>query len=326
MRRVIKPNHAPNKLPVDRLDRALGQTRSRIDASKVDLGAAMAIILEAGLDAVGPNGERVIDRAVSMLCAPLVRWLIDQGCDIASSGSDGDTPLHAALYWKQLEIVNVLLAAGAPIEAAGRNGYTPLTRAFVNCFCDPTPFARALLERGAIVTDHVRTLGDQWNPTAFSNLLRDFGISHEAAPNPEPAPTVASAIGRIGVPPGPWKRQFEALWKMLVPSRGAATTLQGEVIRLSGKLTREAYGNGNINWNPTLAKAWQFIGATLVQDETLSPAQQRLLTRSLAEIIENHHSPDVSGDGSPYYLVQEMVVQWVVAHHEPIAFAAHVAY
>ncbi len=167
----MQATSANKPLHVD-LDRALGRTRSRL--STADLAAAKAIILEVGLDAAAPNGTRVIERAVTMASATLVRWLIQQGCDIAAPGPDGDTPLHAALYWKRLEIVKLLLDAGAPIEAEGKHGYTPLTLAFVNCFCDPEPFARALLDRGAIVTDHVRALGDEWDARAFAQLVVSY--------------------------------------------------------------------------------------------------------------------------------------------------------
>ena len=35
-------------------------------------------------------------------------------------------------------------------------------------------------------------------------------------------------------------------------------------------------------------------------------------------IIRDHDDPDVSGEGSPYYLLTERAVAWVLAHPKPI--------
>jgi len=289
----------------------------------VDLPAAKAIILKAGLDAVTEGGDRVIDRAVRMLCAPLVKWLIDQGCDVASLDRSGDTPLHQALYWMDLDVVKVLLAAGAPLETPGAFGDTPLAYVFANCHSDPTPYIRVMLEHGAVVTARVLELGYEWDPQAFAALLDEFHVEHGPPPPPkppEPERAMPPPVGRIEVADGSWKKQFDALWDLLVPSRGAAATLQGEVIRLAGKLTREAYDNGNINWNPTIRKGWRFVATTLAGDDVLSAADKTSVTNAVDTIVRDHRWPDVSGDGSPCYIVQELTVRWVLAHPEPIAF------
>jgi hypothetical protein len=44
-----------------------------------------------------------------------------------------------------------------------------------------------------------------------------------------------------------WKREHARLWKATVPAQGQAATLQGELIRITGKLTDQAYRNGNCN-------------------------------------------------------------------------------
>ena len=45
-----------------------------------------------------------------------------------------------------------------------------------------------------------------------------------------------------------WWEEQPRLWKELVPRSGQAGTIQGELIRCTGKLTDEAYRNGNVNW------------------------------------------------------------------------------
>src|SRR5262249_25453552 len=104
------------------------------------------------------------------------------------------------------------------------------------------------------------------------------------------------------------------LWDELVPPSGPAATVQGEVIRIVGKLTREAYTNGNINWIPTGTLLWRFVAHTLDDPETFSADERAQIMEWVRTIIRDRHCPDVSGQGSPYYLVTEKAVAWVLAH------------
>jgi hypothetical protein len=44
-----------------------------------------------------------------------------------------------------------------------------------------------------------------------------------------------------------WEERYQELWKLLVPSSGAAATAQGEVIRISGRISDELERNGGAN-------------------------------------------------------------------------------
>jgi hypothetical protein len=57
-----------------------------------------------------------------------------------------------------------------------------------------------------------------------------------------------------------WEKEQTRLWNSLVPASRPAETLQGELIRLAGKLTNQAYRNGNMNWDENYPKSWGFIG------------------------------------------------------------------
>ncbi len=48
---------------------------------------------------------------------------------------------------------------------------------------------------------------------------------------------------------GQYQNEYDTLWQSLVPKSGSADTLQGELIRLIGRLASEYYRNGNTNWN-----------------------------------------------------------------------------
>ena len=46
---------------------------------------------------------------------------------------------------------------------------------------------------------------------------------------------------------GKYQKQFDFLFKKLVPSKGNATTIAGEVLRAANKLYYERFNNGNMN-------------------------------------------------------------------------------
>ena len=60
-----------------------------------------------------------------------------------------------------------------------------------------------------------------------------------------------------------WKTEQTRLWESLVPSEGQADTLQGELIRVAGKLTDQAFRNGNMNWDAEHEKLWRFVFAAI---------------------------------------------------------------
>ncbi|MBR1939252.1 hypothetical protein IJ847_00790 [Candidatus Saccharibacteria bacterium] len=69
---------------------------------------------------------------------------------------------------------------------------------------------------------------------------------------------------RISVNSKRWQTQHDELWDLLAPSKGRAKTVQGEVIRISGRISYELLDNGGINWDKDyelmlqeLPKLWQ---------------------------------------------------------------------
>lgn len=115
-----------------------------------------------------------------------------------------------------------------------------------------------------------------------------------------------------------WWEEQPRLWNELVPRSGQAATVQGELIRCTGKLSDEAYRNGNINWGPGHERMLGFVGDTLTDFQTFTPDEIARATKAVAEIHANVDRPDVSGHGSPHYLLTEMAVRWCLANPEPI--------
>jgi hypothetical protein len=114
-----------------------------------------------------------------------------------------------------------------------------------------------------------------------------------------------------------WTEELERLWEELVPKSGQADTVQGELIRCIGKLTDEAYRNGNLNWDTNHELMCKFIGTILDDEKVFSQEERGAIRKAVADIIEEHEDPDVSGDGSPHYLLGEMAVRWCLANTAP---------
>ncbi len=127
-------------------------------------------------------------------------------------------------------------------------------------------------------------------------------------------------FGKRKQKPYNWKQEHQRLWEAHVPSSGAADTLQGELIRICGKLVDQAYRNGNCNWNEDHETMWRFVGEQITSDSTFEEDTKLEIRGIIEEIIRDEACPDLSGDGSTYYRVNEKAVDWCIAHPDPIQF------
>lgn len=131
-------------------------------------------------------------------------------------------------------------------------------------------------------------------------ITEKMAKGYKEVPEQEPASTPQPAKR-----PYNWKKEHDRLWRALVPAQGQAATLQGELIRIAGKLTDQAYRNGNCNWDADHERMWRFVGERLDDPETYPDSERKLIRGKIREIIRDHDTPDLSGDGSCYYLIME---------------------
>lgn len=184
--------------------------------------------------------------------------------------------------------------------------------------------AKLLIDAGAVVTvemrEQVERIGknfefhrEAFNPdyleetqAGLTELNRLFGV---AAAAPRQRHDGASAIT---APVGKWHEQHQALWELLVPSQGAAATVQGEVIRLTGKIAHEILGNGSPNWDGDFKAMLAAIPVHLGSGTPLPPSELRE-AQSLAQALR-------SGDGNDKQLdrLSELAVSWVASNPGPI--------
>ena len=112
-------------------------------------------------------------------------------------------------------------------------------------------------------------------------------------------------------------RYFEearTIWSTLVPARGRADTVQGELLRAVEKLRDEAVRNGNVNWNASHAALATFVDETLTSSNAFDSG-------ALAEIHSNIKRALVAeypaGDDL-YDQLADRVVEWCRANPAPV--------
>lgn len=252
--------------------------------------------------------------------------LLALGADVHAGEGGRGTALHAAAGAGHAENARLLLAGGARVDALDAAGATPLETALLRCsnakLVEAASLAGVLLEAGARVTPRAR------ERVAAIGSAFEF---HRPGFNPDLVEAASAALERLyalfGVPPAPrramhdgiapiaataarWQDRHDELWALLVPSAGPAGTVQGEVVRISGRLAHEIHGNGGVNWDAqfrAMAKAWlAHVGSGLA----LPPAETRDATAVCAGL---------SSRGGDTERVRELAVAWVDLNPVPIA-------
>jgi hypothetical protein len=153
---------------------------------------------------------------------------------------------------------------------------------------------------------------------------------HRAGFNPESVNATSEALDRLyrlfDVPPAPrrvmddgkspivararrWEDQHEELWRRLVPSSGPAATVQGEMIRISGRLHIEIEENGAVNWDADYRK---MVDAFLEHAHSGQPLDETDLEAARTASIEAR-----AGRGGAAELCRLATV-WVALNPEPL--------
>jgi hypothetical protein len=122
----------------------------------------------------------------------------------------------------------------------------------------------------------------------------------------------------------PWRSEFNRLWKELVPPQGQAKTVQGELIRAAGRLSDEAYRNGNINFGTGHKILCEYIRLNLEDPTIFSTDEIEEIDRCINEILDAEH-PDLRGSASCHYRLAEKVVKWCESKPDPISHQLNTA-
>lgn len=127
---------------------------------------------------------------------------------------------------------------------------------------------------------------------------------------------------------GRYQKEAQQLWASLVPQSGQADTVQGELVRVIGRLASEEYRNGNGNWDRGFRMYTNFLAKHL-PDEAVFDAEQ------LTQIKEDIQQIRYYGSRSPHVRevtptvpyakgedafdrLTDRVVEWCQHYTEPI--------
>jgi hypothetical protein len=251
--------------------------------------------------------------------------LLDLGADVNSASASIGTPLHAAAGSYNVQNARLLLDRGAKVNAPNKEGLTPLELALRQCsninLEDMVSLAENLLAAGASRTtkmkEFVEEIGKRFefhrsgfNPAmvdaasaALDRLYEIFEVS------PVPRRMIHDGTSPIVAKGSSWQQQHQMLWELLVPSKGPAATVQGEVIRISGRIANELDGNGGINWDADFRKMADAFLGYLRTGNALSASDLSIAANLVEELKRK------SGDTGR---IAQLAVAWVVQNPMPM--------
>jgi hypothetical protein len=256
-----------------------------------------------------------------------IAMLLELGADVHAGSLRAGTPLHSAAGGKHAEHARQLLARGARVDARDAEGVTPLEVALSSCtnaeLHRMPSFVRVLLEAGATRTPAMREFVKRLGKT-FELHREGFnaeGVEEASAAldflyatfevTPVPRRRVHDGTAPIVVQARTWQEQHAELWELLVPSSGPARTVQGEIIRISGRISDEWERNGGINWDRDYEGMARALAGHLRRGTPLGAAEIAevdALVRGLAQR---------DGEGNDRLAV--LAVAWVLQNPQPMA-------
>ena len=254
-----------------------------------------------------------------------VALLLEKGADIEAQDKYKNTPLHFAEY--NAEAAQLLIEKGADIKAKDNMGHNVMERMLAR-------LSNGYLVKAAKAAEVYLKAGLKPNKFAKEQVTRvgeDFEF-HRNNFNPEYLEETDTGLQQLytlfGVPPVPrriqhdgqssiiltgdtWEKRYMQAWDSLVPSSGSATTVQGEVVRIAGRVNDELLRNAMGNWDKEYRKMLTAMSGYLQQGNALSESE-------LAEVadIQKHILED---DGTGSQRLCELATAWVVQNPEPIA-------
>jgi ankyrin repeat protein len=256
--------------------------------------------------------------------------LLELGANVKATDNYGDTPLHfAAGSSFNVSSVKKLIEYGADTNAFNANKQTPLEKALSRAnnidIVNLVEISKILLQYTNEITqkmkDAVTRLGEDFEfhrenfnkeylhetDKALNNLYEIYGVL------PVKRRIMHDSTSPILVNGTTWQNQFEELWDFLIPSSGNAKTVQGEVIRIAGKVRDEIYRNGGGNWDIDFKKMLDAFLVYLNSDNTLSIDE---IEKAKLLVKDIRKSGDAETDELNFLC--ELATKWVLINPTPV--------
>lgn len=257
-----------------------------------------------------------------------VQLLIDLGANIEARNHMGQTPLFSAIRYFKVKNVKILLEAGAKVDIKNDFKETPLLFALKTCRNADIPslvsIVELLLKHGAKKTNAMKEVVEkigtdfEWFREAMNEdfiqevepslykLYQIFDVK------PVEKRKHYDGHSPIKVQSQHWQDQHQELWELLVPANGAATTIQGEVIRITGRLSHEILDNGRMNWDKDYQKMTKTLKDYLNLGNQLDVLQLQEIDQILLQILKDQAFE------KELARLSELCVKWVLMNTQPI--------
>lgn len=251
--------------------------------------------------------------------------LIQLGANIDVKNKAGNTPLHSATMYQNVPNSEVLLSSGSDMNAKNEYDLTPLEYSLQRCGNIDIPrmveltelFVRYGVEVTPKMQELVTAIGEKFEfmregfnkdsvaeySEALNNLYRLYGVTPVATRLLHDGQSPIEIVGDT------WEQQYSYLWDYLIPPTGAALTVQGEVIRIAGRITDELLRNGGGNWDRAYR---QMCDAYLKHVASLNPLEENEIS-ALTELVCDI---DLLMDETSQ--LQQFAVKWVSKNTQPI--------
>ncbi|MFD2921564.1 ankyrin repeat domain-containing protein [Terrimonas rubra] len=272
--------------------------------------------------------ERTALHNHSMMRSGKINVFLALGANVGARDKYGDTPLHfAAGSGFNVEAVKNLLAYNADVASLNANKRTPLEHALARAnnidLVNLVEISALLLRPGIVITSKMKEaiirIGENFE-FHRENFNKDFLPETDKALNrlyemydvqPVKRRIMHDGFSPIKVKGTSWEEQFEALWELLVPSRGSAKTVQGEVVRIAGKVRDEIYRNGGGNWDNDFKKMLDAYLLHLSSGNVLPASEMENAHQLIPGIRKNGYGDDLN-------FLCELAAKWVAINPDPV--------
>lgn len=307
----------------------------------------MKWILEQGFD---PNCMNTYEVPLNYNLNDLdkIKLLIEYGADINFKCSSNNTPVHRICDGNgSIENLKFFLENGADINARNNFNETPLLYAVKRQSFPETRFVQMvelmleqhrknmkvsfigkMLGKGKypipdedwrIIQKEIIRIGKSHE--FYKMDIKDENLLKEENDNmkrlyeifdvePVPEREMVTENSLIKVKSTEWEKQYSELWNLLVPGSGRAKFIQGEAIRLLGKLSYEVIDMGCCNWDDDFNKLSSAYTILISYGEQLDSEEYKNI-KSIMKNIKNFDDDD-------FDYVAEMTVKWILKNPVPV--------
>ena len=301
------------------LDAVFGYNKDTALALRDTPPELMRWLIDQGLDINTENrfGKTALAEHAYWGDIERMKVLLDCGADIEAGKH---WPLFQAAMNHQPEAIALLLENGADLHRENRLGHGRTAFKEAVATADTDALSRVLesievlLDAGSEIDDEAREeftkFGRRFNRMSDKQRdkyqpVMDRLYERIGADRPQEI-TPHDGHSDIIVPADKSTNgQFRYLWNYLVPGGGAAATVQGEIIRIVGRLGYEALEMGYVNWDEDYVKMTDFwletVGAaeeamTVVKRRKAGEADIDALTEAAIAWVERHPQPIALGE------------------------------